>query len=70
MEHIRQQSELRALSLLVELPNLSDEDIALLMHDELVNMRCTTQAYFQWATPETVGRVRRTALLAIHRQQG
>lgn len=63
-EHeIQTQSEQRALHLLAEFPSLSDEEIATLMRDELLNMRSTERGYFEWATPATVGRMRRTVVV-------
>lgn len=66
---IQTLSERRALELIVEFPQLSDVDIATLMRDELLNMRSRDQRYFAWATPETVGRMRRTLVIEAVRAE-
>lgn len=53
--------------MLAEFPNLSDHEIAVLMHDELMNNRTTEPEWFRWATADTVGRMRRTILVHIAR---
>lgn len=67
-DQIRTLTERRALQMLAEFPNLSDHEIAVLMHDELMNNRTGEQEWFRWATAETVGRMRRTILVEIARQ--
>ncbi len=64
---IRARSEKRALDLLLEFPTLTDQDIANLMRDELMNMRTPHREYYAWATADTVGRVRRTLLVTYVR---
>jgi hypothetical protein len=66
---VQLESEKKALALAVEFPQLSDEEIALLMRDELINMRTPHVEYFNWAVPETVGRMRRTLLVEAVRRQ-
>lgn len=62
--------ERRALELLVEFEGgLTDEQAAVLIHDELVNARVCDPAPYTWATPATVGRLRRTLVLAVARDR-
>lgn len=65
---IQTRSERRAIELLLEFPNLDDSEVAMLMRDELMNMRTPHREYYAWATPETVGRMRRTILVEVARQ--
>jgi hypothetical protein len=68
-EQARNIVEQRAIELLVEFPHLPDETLGQLMRDELINRRLHDPSLFVWATPETVGRIRRSLLVEMHRQQ-
>lgn len=61
--------EQRVVALLQEFPRLGDEQIATLVRDELLNARRKDPAYFRWAVPETVTRIRRTIVLAVARER-
>jgi hypothetical protein len=50
--------ERRCLDLMVQFPKASDEEIAQLIRDDLVNRRVRYVELFKWASAETVGRVR------------
>lgn len=67
-EDVRLRSERRALELLVEFPEATDDFIAQLMRDELMNMRSQHREYYDWATPDTVGRMRRTLVVEAVRR--
>ncbi len=62
-EEIQGRSEIRAVELMIEFPTLSDDEIATLMRDELINRRSREPRYFEWATTETVARMRRTIIV-------
>lgn len=66
-EAIRSQMEKRTIELLMEFSSLDDSDVALLLHDELVNARVSDPAYFAWANAAHVGRIRRTLLVEAAR---
>lgn len=59
--------EERAKVLIEELPDLDDEAIALLLRDELQNRRVRDHDAYVAASGHTVGRVRRTLVLASER---
>lgn len=61
--------ERRALQLLAEFPDMEDASIAMLLRDELLNARATDQELYTWATADTVGRMRRTILVHLARQE-
>lgn len=69
--HVNPQQvvEHRTWSLMCEFRELSDQDIATLVRDEILNARGEDNALLRWATPETVARLRRTALVELVRQQ-
>jgi hypothetical protein len=58
----------RMLHLLRMDPNASDQVIATLVRDEIVNTRRRHPAFFAWAVPETVARLKRTALRIVVEQ--
>lgn len=60
--------ERRVLHLMQELPHLDDDELALLVHDELVTGRVRDAEYYRWATAQTVGRIRRLVLLEAGRE--
>ncbi len=66
---IRATVERRLLQLVVEFPEMYDADIAMILRDELQNAHEPRAEFYQWATPETVGRIRRTLLLQIARDE-
>ncbi|MBS2020460.1 MAG: hypothetical protein JST00_46815 [Deltaproteobacteria bacterium] len=61
--------EERLFALMVEFPQLPDEQIALFARDEIIAHQGNDPAFLEWATAETVARIRRTVLLAHARQQ-
>lgn len=69
VEEGQRAMEHRALQLLAEFPMLSDEEVGLLLHDELVNARISDACYMRWANADTVGRMRRTAVVASVRER-
>ena len=54
---------------MMEFPPLLDADIATLMRDELINNGQRDPAWFQWATVETVSRMRRTVIVEAEREK-
>lgn len=67
-ERIQSASEARALELLAEFPDFDDVSLGQMMHDELMNRRAPVE-WFAWANAQTVGRMRRTALLHAARKE-
>lgn len=59
----------RALDLLGEFPQASDEEIATLISDELTNKRVESREMYELASVATVARIRRTAILAHVRSE-
>lgn len=60
----------RVLNILQNDPSAPDELVAILVRDEIVNARARDPLLFAWATPETVARIKRTALrIVIDRQR-
>jgi hypothetical protein len=67
-EDARAGCERRALELLEEFPEMTDLDVGTLLNDEAVNKRLGGE-WLRWATPETVGRMRRTVMVARLRRR-
>lgn len=63
----QQAAEVRALELLEEFPQLSDQELGQIMLDECINQR-RGGAYQRWSGPATVARVRRTVALEVARR--
>lgn len=61
--------ERRCWAIMVEFPELSDEEVALLVHDEIVNAMGYATEYLAWATAQTVARLRRTAVISYIRDE-
>jgi hypothetical protein len=60
--------ERRAVDLMFEFPDATDEDIATLLRDELDNHRVEEREAFEFATRATVSRMRRTIVLSAVRE--
>jgi hypothetical protein len=58
----------RVIALLHEFPGMTDEQIATLARDELLNARIHDPVALMWASAETVARLRRTIALQHHRR--
>ena len=61
--------EERLFALMVEFPQLPDDQIALFARDEIIARQGNDPAFLEWATADTVARIRRMVLLAHARQQ-
>ncbi len=61
------EAEARSVALLEEFPGATDGEIATLIRDEYENARTMTPERREAASAETVGRVRRTLVLAAKR---
>jgi len=61
-DHAQTMVEQRVVEMLMAYPDMNDEGIAQLVHDDLVTERVRHPAAFAWAVPATVARIRRLAL--------
>jgi hypothetical protein len=68
-DNVQRTVELRILHIMAEFPELTDESVAVLMRDELVNTHVREEAPYRWATPDTVARLRRNVGLHVLRGQ-
>jgi len=60
--------ERRAVDLMFEFPQATDEEISILLRDELDNHRVEEREAFEFATRATVSRMRRTVVLNAVRE--
>ncbi len=61
--------EERLLQVMCEFTDAPDDAVALLVRDEIINTQGMNHALLQWATADSVARIRRSILVAHMRQQ-
>lgn len=68
-EQRRAMTERRAAELMVEFPQFTDANIVQLLRDELISRGSAQPTWLEWATEETVARVRRNVVLTVIRNE-